>query len=274
MTDLIDYSGALTGIEERVTRQGRPWVTALLRHKDGESKLLIYPNAYEALGGRITEGAEAAVTIHPTGSVAAMSLAGHSWREPTAEDDDEARRWVYAYLANTGTPWGDDPVPLASVLTVASQNKALEVWPSGVLTKRGKARLRLLLFFVQGHHLAHFSKPLFTEPLYATQDGVGVDLPEPAGEHPSNGQWNSIDFTFSRYGEMDMADLRSLVRISSAWRSAYGDSADGGGSEINLVLLREWFTRDEEVDDPLNSRPGASLMAAWAAERDAERPTR
>ena len=273
MTDLLEYTGTLSDITYRTTRQGRHWVTANLAHDGGVSEICIYPNAYEELRGGIREHVEATVSVRVPAAVAAMKVGGLSWEEGPLSDD--TGKTPQAILAGLNLPWGPDPVPLPQVFK-AIQRDCPDWFEArfGREALHGPAMVRLVLFFAQGHHLQHFRKPLFPEALYAAEDGIQVDLPEPSGEFPTNAQWLTIGSAVSRYGRMEPCDLRSLVRASGAWQSAIEDLRAGGDGVIDLGLLAEWFDRDEERDDAASLRPTKAEMveaSAYLAAKQADR---
>ena len=115
---------------------------------------------------------------------------------------------------------------------------------------QGGSRLRALLFFAQGHHLAHNGgRPLFAESIHAAHDGVTVDLSTPAGapEQMNNRQLGFIGYTLDRYADMRTADMLALIHVSSAWQLARQSSDD----RIEWAWLTDWFNRaDEQRDRP------------------------
>ncbi len=111
------------------------------------------------------------------------------------------------------------------------------------------AKKHLLLFFAQGHHIAHFGDPLFDEPIFADDRGAFVaHVAEPAAQPDSEGPLNTIGYVIERYSALSPADLRTLIKSSQPWQSAH----DG---PIDLDALRAWFLRDDETDDPDDERP-------------------
>lgn len=121
------------------------------------------------------------------------------------------------------------------------------------------AKKHSLLFFVQGHHIAHFGSPLFAEPITATD--VGVSVPDADGslaEQPeSEGPLNTIGYVIERYGALSPADLRALIQSSQPWQAATT-------GRIDLDALRDWFRRDDETNDPDDERPNRAERAAVA----------
>lgn len=110
---------------------------------------------------------------------------------------------------------------------------------------QGGSRLRALLFFTQGHYIAHNGgRPLFTESLYASFDGVTIDLAGRDGlqEQMDNRQLGFIGYALDRYADMRDADLQSLVRTSSAWQLAQ-QTSDG---RIEQEWMTDWFNRAAE----------------------------
>lgn len=127
-----------------------------------------------------------------------------------------------------------------------------------------------LLFFAQGHHLAHFGVPLFDNLIIATDRGVRVAAaPGTSTVQPIKGEGalNTIGYVVERYGALSPVDLGVLVRDSRPWRVT---DESGPNRPINLVLLTEWFRRADETDDPDDERPNRAERAAanelWSAE--------
>ncbi len=127
-----------------------------------------------------------------------------------------------------------------------------------------ETKRNLLLFFCQGHHLALGGDALFAEALYATDHGIDVHIAtEPdATDSPSGGALNTIGAVIMRYADLSPADLRTLIHASAPWQLAMKSTA---GSRIEWAWLRDWFRRPDETDDPDDSRPTKSQLAAWAA---------
>jgi uncharacterized phage-associated protein len=122
------------------------------------------------------------------------------------------------------------------------------------------AKKHLLLFFAQGHHVAHFGSPLFDEPITATERGVSVPDADgrPAGQPDSEGPLNTIGYVIERYSSLSPADLRTLIQTSMPWLDAIGAQDD---KHIDLGALRIWFRRDDETNDPDDERPNRAERA-------------
>jgi uncharacterized phage-associated protein len=123
------------------------------------------------------------------------------------------------------------------------------------------AKKHLLLFFVQGHHIAHFASPLFDEPIDATDRGVTVQGADgsPADQPNSEGPLNSVGYVLERYSALSPADLRALIQASQPWQAAI---KPGAGGRIDPDVLRDWFRRDDETNDPDDERPNRAERAA------------
>jgi uncharacterized phage-associated protein len=119
------------------------------------------------------------------------------------------------------------------------------------------AKKHSLLFFIQGHHLAHFGRPMFREPITATDRGISISGPAAdAGPLTNEGDLNTIGYVVERYGCLSPADLRTLVRMSRPWLRAGKDSRT-----VDLDALRDWFRRDDETNDPDDERPNRAERA-------------
>ena len=122
------------------------------------------------------------------------------------------------------------------------------------------AKQHLLLFFCQGHHIAHFGVPLFNEPIVATDRGVTVETDgSPADQPDGEGPLNTIGFVVERYGSLSPADLRALILASKPWQLATLT-----GDHLNIGARRDWFRRDDETDDPDDERPNRAERAEVA----------
>ncbi|MFI5938090.1 hypothetical protein [Actinoplanes sp. NPDC051494] len=161
------------------------------------------------------------------------------------------------------SPTVADPIAMDCVLRTL-HTTAPDLWDNHSRTGGRLPRLHLLLFFAQGHNLARFDRPLFTEPIVRTEHDVHVDLPaEFAGAEPSPGSphLNLIAAVVARYGRVVFPDLKALVVGSQPWQST------AVGEPIRVDALRAWFTRDAETNDPDDERPRRAELARWAAQR-------
>jgi hypothetical protein len=121
-----------------------------------------------------------------------------------------------------------------------------------------------LLWFIQGHHLAHFGTPLFDEPIHATERRTvtiaGADG-APCAQPDREGPLNTIGYVIERYGSLSPADLRTLIRASQPWLNGRVGCLT---NEVDLDDLRDWFLRDDETNDPDDERPNRAEKAAIA----------
>ncbi len=58
---VVTLAGILSGVQRRITKQGRPWASATLEDLDGAVEVLFFPNTYELVGQYIAEDAIVAV---------------------------------------------------------------------------------------------------------------------------------------------------------------------------------------------------------------------
>jgi DNA polymerase-3 subunit alpha len=58
---VVTLAGILSGVQRRVTKQGRPWASAALEDLDGSVEVMFFPNTYELLGQYVAEDAIVAV---------------------------------------------------------------------------------------------------------------------------------------------------------------------------------------------------------------------
>jgi hypothetical protein len=124
---------------------------------------------------------------------------------------------------------------------------------------------QLLLFFVQGHHLADHGEPAFIEPMYATSDGVLVEPDsEPVDAAVGEATLGAVAYVLHRYGNLSPADLRTLVQASTAWQLG---RRVGEETRIERPWLADWFLRRDEQNDPDDDRPTADMVAAFMEKR-------
>ena len=121
----------------------------------------------------------------------------------------------------------------------------------------GVVKLHKLLYYVQGWHIAHTGKPMFTEAIKAWANGpVIADLwadekhgrgrPAPRQLGPS--LLATIEYVVDRYGEFSGAELIRLTHAEDPWRdiSESDDALVAANPEITHEALAGWFTRDEQ----------------------------
>lgn len=132
------------------------------------------------------------------------------------------------------------------------------------------AKKHLLMFFAQGHHLAHFGHALFDEAITAEAGGRIVIHPASAGDAAptSEGELNTIGYVIERYGSLSPADLRTLV-----WDTVPYQRAANFGASVSHDDLIAWFRREDEINDPDDERPNRAERAAadqiWRAHQAA-----
>jgi DNA polymerase-3 subunit alpha len=54
---VVTLAGILSGVQRRITKQGRPWASATLEDLDGAVEVLFFPNTYELVGQYVAEDA-------------------------------------------------------------------------------------------------------------------------------------------------------------------------------------------------------------------------
>ncbi|MFI5895612.1 hypothetical protein ACIA5D_36510 [Actinoplanes sp. NPDC051513] len=129
-----------------------------------------------------------------------------------------------------------------------------------------ETKRNLLLFFCQGHELAHSNEPLFSETIYATDNGVDVKIDESSVGNIRDNRLSVVGYVLSRYANLSPADLRSLVQASKPWQLA----RDAPDNHIEWDWLTDWFDRPDETDDPDDERPTKRMVEAMIAKRKAE----
>jgi DNA polymerase III subunit alpha len=54
---VVTLAGILSGVQRRITKQGRPWASAILEDLEGAVEVLFFPNTYELIGQYLAEDA-------------------------------------------------------------------------------------------------------------------------------------------------------------------------------------------------------------------------
>jgi len=151
------------------------------------------------------------------------------------------------------------PVP-RSVHDVAA---ALRAESPGLPIKK----LHKLLYYCQGHHLAWFGEPLFTESIEAGDMGpVVAELwraekhagPVPPRAELANEELNTVGYVLSRYGNLTGRDLENLSHAEDPWRDADQHRRPGGAVCIEHDALIEFFRADHD-EGPLGPEAIAEL---------------
>ncbi len=139
-------------------------------------------------------------------------------------------------------------------------------------------KLHKLLYYAQGHHLAHTGRPLFLEPVSAWDMGPVVaplwyeeKRQGPRGADPGGRlgerELNTIGYVLSRYGALSGNDLAHLSHSETPWRRADEHRAPGGSALIPLDWLAEYFTGDGAPDVPALDPGELAALVAGAEER-------
>jgi uncharacterized phage-associated protein len=163
------------------------------------------------------------------------------------------------------------------VMTVSARDvaAALRARLPGVPTKK----LHKLLYYCQGHHLAHFDRPLFAETISAwdmgpvvgqlwkaEREGATVEPPAVLGE----AELNTIGYVVSRYGALTGLDLEHLTHAEDPWRLADRERPSGGSVRIEREWMRDYFrsaTADHEEGEVWFAKEAIARLVAGADER-------
>lgn len=122
----------------------------------------------------------------------------------------------------------------------------------------GQKKAQKLLYYCQGHHLATFGRPLFTERISAWDMGpvVGAvwyaEKNEQVSEVPpldDEGALNTVGYVLSRYGALSGDELERLTHTEAPWQRADDGRQAGGSEPIRQEWIAEYFAADSGPDD-------------------------
>jgi len=146
-------------------------------------------------------------------------------------------------------------------------------------------KLHKLLYYCQGHHLATFGVPLFTEWIsawdmgpvvgalwYAERSGHAVESGTPLDE----AGLNTIGYVLSRYGALTGRDLYHLTHGEAPWRLADAGRSPGTSVRIPTTSIESYFRSAAGPDEDEEIVLDAAVVAEWlkdaARTRDATAP--
>ena len=103
--------------------------------------------------------------------------------------------------------------------------------------------LQHLLYLAQGHHLGWFGQPLFKDPIHATDRGPEVAGLEPAADTAGlgNRELNTVGWVLSRYGNLPLRDLGTLIRAQSPYQLAEAGRLPGQTATVDVDVMRRHF---------------------------------
>lgn len=137
-------------------------------------------------------------------------------------------------------------------------------------------KLHKLLYYCQGHHLAHFGEPLFAESIMAWDMGPVVaqlwkaekdGRVPPVPQELDAGQLNTVGYVVSRYGRLTGHDLQLLTHAEDPWKSADRDRPAGDSARIDPSLIRRFF---QTAGAPEADTPWPETQAVQALVRGAD----
>jgi uncharacterized phage-associated protein len=146
----------------------------------------------------------------------------------------------------------------------------------------GAVKLHKLLYYVQGHHLAHSDAPLFGESIAAWDMGPIVGAlwaAEKAGESAppprelDEAALNTIGYVVSRYGSLTGNDLINLTHGEKPWQTADATRGAGQQTTIRVDWIRDYFRTEGAPDVGDEEQPlDAEAVRAWLSEVAAQPP--
>lgn len=144
----------------------------------------------------------------------------------------------------------------------------------------GTKKLHKLLYYCQGHHLAHFGEPLFTESISAWDMGPVVGElwfaekhrpPPPETVELSEGELNTVGYVLSRYGALTGQDLENLTHSEAPWKLADSSREPGQSVRIKAEWLTEYFRTAGAASDDSEIPLPRDAVREWLSDADARR---
>ncbi len=141
-------------------------------------------------------------------------------------------------------------------------------------------KLHKLVYYCQGHHLARFDDPLFSDTIVAWDMGPVVSQlwwaennlkPEAAPAIVDEAALNTIEYVVSRYGRLTGRDLENLTHSEAPWKLADERRRNGGPDRIDITWIKGYFRTAEDDEDGLSAE-AAAAVSAWAREAAAAMP--
>lgn len=123
-----------------------------------------------------------------------------------------------------------------------------------------RVKLHKLLYYCQGHHLASFGEPLFSESIAAWDMGPVVGAlwfaekehgPADVTPQLDEAALNTIGYVLSRYGALTGRDLQHLTHSEEPWRLADAGRQQGTSARIELSWIEQYFktVEDDRYED-------------------------
>jgi len=134
-------------------------------------------------------------------------------------------------------------------------------------------KLHKLLYYCQGHHLAAFGEPLFSDTISAWDMGPVVGAlwyterrppaVDPAPPVPlDEAQLNTIGYVLHRYGALTGQDLENLTHSEAPWRLADQGRAPRDSARIEPGWIRDYFRAEGAAGDG-EPRPAPAAVDRW-----------
>lgn len=141
-------------------------------------------------------------------------------------------------------------------------------------------KVHKLLYYAQGHHLAVFSRPLFSEAIYAGDSGPvmedrGDTVPED-GTELGEAELNTVGYVRSRYGNLSGRDLENLTRAETPCQRADATRRAGERVLIRTEWIAEYFRALNAADieeDGIKLDPAQVAQMVAEAGRRREQPS-
>ncbi|MBV9141248.1 MAG: DUF4065 domain-containing protein [Pseudonocardiales bacterium] len=147
-------------------------------------------------------------------------------------------------------------------------------------------KLHKLLYYCQGHHLAAFNEPLFSETISAWDMGPVVGnlwYAEKQGEvsrvhrEMDEAQLNTVGYVVSRYGALTGQDLEHLTHSEEPWKLADSGRRPGESARIECEWIKHYFkTSGHAENDEDEVLLDSATVTQWlqGAEQRREAPGR
>jgi uncharacterized phage-associated protein len=135
----------------------------------------------------------------------------------------------------------------------------------------GVKKLHKLLYYAQGHHLAAFGRPLFSESIRAWDMGSIVaelwrdedrKAPRPEPHDLGEAELNTVGYVASQCGRLTGSQLERLTHTEQPWQAGDARRKVGDSDRVELEWIRRHFIAEAAGDEEDSEGLDPSVISA------------